>query len=122
MGIRFYGKFFWGYEPSAGELRKKLLQGWVKEKGRSVRTRDPITMQRLVKLLRNLQVICYDMFEFMLFILWMVWLFFGAFRISELLAKGSEPGMKVEHLCLKQRKLSLLLCKSKTDQRGQGSS
>ncbi|KAJ1190416.1 hypothetical protein NDU88_007154 [Pleurodeles waltl] len=69
------GKLLWGYQPLAGELGQRILDGWTKEGGRRERVQQPLTLSLLKDLSGILGVICFDMREALLFHTFMAWLF-----------------------------------------------
>ncbi|KAJ1199912.1 hypothetical protein NDU88_003744 [Pleurodeles waltl] len=50
----------------------------------------------------------------------MIWMFFGDFKLSELLGSGREPGVLHGEIRLEQGQLGIWLWKSKMDQTGKG--
>ena len=41
-GIAFVGKLLWGYAPSAGEVGRRMLEGWARKIGYEGRLRRPL--------------------------------------------------------------------------------
>ncbi|XP_078503203.1 uncharacterized protein LOC144761851 [Lissotriton helveticus] len=119
-GVAFMGKLWWGYAPSAGELGGRLLEGWEREKGARVRQRRPITEAMLEGLLNRMPVVCRDQEEAVRFSTLMSWLYFGAFRVSELVGLKGQAGVRWGDVEFRGREVAVRLRRSKTDQRERG--
>ena len=40
--IAFVGKLIWGYAPTAGEMSRRLMEGWSREVGQKGKKRSPL--------------------------------------------------------------------------------
>ncbi|XP_078502881.1 integrase/recombinase xerD homolog [Lissotriton helveticus] len=119
-GIAFMGKLLWGYSPSAGEVGKRMLEGWSRERGREHMVRRPLSWQTLARVLQVLPSVCLNGFEVCLFSTLMVWMFFGAFRVSELLGSKVTFGVGWENVRFLEAGLHIWLARAKTDQHSKG--
>lgn len=103
---------------------RKTLEGWSREVGVRVDHRQPISPE----ILRGLQAcwgeICSSVFEAVLFHAAALVAFFGAFRISELVAQAksdtSGRALQVQDVELSAVRASIALRRSKTDQQQRG--
>ncbi|XP_069092659.1 integrase/recombinase xerD homolog [Pleurodeles waltl] len=118
--LGFMGKLLWGYLPSAGELGQKILNGWARELGVTGRVRHPISVALLKLLFPVLGDVCHDARKAMLFLTFMSWLFFGAFRVSELLGLPGHSGILWSEVQPGEEGVVVVIRKSKTDQKGVG--
>ncbi|KAJ1150873.1 hypothetical protein NDU88_003660 [Pleurodeles waltl] len=116
-GIAFMGKLLWGYAPSAGEFGQRLLEGWARERGGRARERRPISLDLLRPIMASTAKICKSLEETLLFRTLMSWMFFGAFRVSELLGSKFWEGGRWDDVCISQSGVGVFLNRSKTDQR-----
>lgn len=116
-GVSFYASLFLGFDPTKDVLISRVLKGWGREKrgGRKGVLREAITFELLVRLLRALPGCCYDSSEVAVFRLCMVWMFFGAFRVSELLGTRWAGGRRYEEIRLDGGRLGIWLGHSKTE-------
>ena len=119
-GIAFMGKLFWGYPPSAGEIGRRMLEGWARELGNGGRMRRPLVWGLLKKVVWSLSTVCEDKMETELFTTLMLWMFFGAFRVSELLGSKSTEGLNWKEVELGEEGVTVWLRQAKTDQRAGG--
>lgn len=94
--IAFMGKLWWGYVPFAGELGTSILEGWAREHGAVSRVREPISCALLQDMVRLLPWVCLNGEESMIFATLMSWMYFGAFRVSELFGTRGAPGVQWE--------------------------
>ena len=92
-GIAFMGKLLWGYSPSAGEVGRCMLEGWPREIGNGDKKRRPIVWGLMKRVVSALPSVCRGTDEVELFATLMLWMFFGAFRVSELLGTRSAEGV-----------------------------
>ncbi|XP_069092652.1 integrase/recombinase xerD homolog [Pleurodeles waltl] len=118
--LGFMGKLVWGYPPSAGKLRMRILQGWEKSFGQKGLEHQPISLAMLKRLITMLGDLCYDDHEVILFRTLMSWMFFGAFRVSELLGLSEKSGILWREVRAVREGLALWVRQSKTDQKGLG--
>ena len=110
-------------DPTEGFLLKKLLQGFARAKARKD-NRLPITYDKLKQLVANLDNICTDAYEVLLFKTAFTLAFFGFLRVSELIGQGrpgteSRPGLQLADIRIGSE-LVVHLRASKTDQLGKG--
>ena len=120
-GISFFGKL--NNLPSCSSFLSvhQALKGYK----RGTQNRDnrmAITPLILTKLCSAVGSICFSRYEASLFRALFSLLFFGAFRISELVApnKKSESNFKFEHMIWDISRFSIFVPKSKTDQAAKG--
>lgn len=102
-------------------LVRQAVRGF--RKGRTVRDgRRPVSYGLLLRLGSVLNGLCVSEDEIRLFRLAFALAFFGAFRISELVApsKRQEGGLGFEDVTMLEGRLECILRRSKTDQRGRG--
>lgn len=122
-GIAFYCSLFIGFDPTREVVLGRVLKGWRRDNvtgGRTRVLREAITFQLLVDILGALSSCCYDGFEVGLFRLCMVWMFFGAFRVSELLGTRMRSGRRYGEVRVYDGRLGIWLGQSKTDPLGRG--
>lgn len=119
-GIAFWGKLLWGYQPSAGELGRRILEGWTRESAGGGQVRKPLSWRTLSRLVAALPEVCSSRWETCLFSTLMCWMFFGAFRVSELLGGRKGVGVTWEGVRPQGSGILVWLARSKTDQRGRG--
>lgn len=103
-------------------LVRQAVRGF--RRGSSFRdTRRPVSFDILLRLGAALEGLCFSVFEVLVFRLAFSFAFFGAFRISELVAPSRirEGGLRAEDVQLKEASVECFLRRSKTDQRGRGS-
>lgn len=102
-------------------LVRQALRGF--RKGRLTRdSRRPVSYEVLSDLGEVLGVLCTSSYEARLFRAAFSLAFFGAFRVSELVApsRSRVGGLLVEDVCLKGCVLECVIRRSKTDQLGRG--
>ncbi|XP_075037430.1 uncharacterized protein LOC142098485 [Mixophyes fleayi] len=123
-GISFMAKLHGYPDVTKGFLINKALRGWGRVRPSHADTRLPITSNILEDLIGNVGSVTLDSYEKLLFSLAFSMAYFGAFRISELVARSrghQESGLRVEHVSLGEGILACKIVKSKTDQSGRGS-
>ena len=114
-----------GLKDNSGDFRiKKMLEGWLRERGRRKDGRTPISPGILEGLAKLWGEICRDDYEIALFHAAAVIAFFGAMRISELVAlsKTDVSGRALQWGDVSLQKGRVICCirRSKTDQLGKG--
>lgn len=120
-GISFFFKSR-GFPPcSSFFLVKQSLKGYRKHSYRSD-TRVPVTFSLLRRLMAASAFVCYSTAEALLFKVSFSLLFFGAFRISELLPRSSSSlgGLWFSDVSMGPDFIKIFLRFSKTDQLGRG--
>lgn len=121
-GISFFQKWF--NEPHMSGLFqvKQVLKGF--RKGSFTQdSRRPITFEVLQSLVKACEQVCKSALEVQLFKTAFVLCFFGAFRISELVARNRQvpSALLLEDVSILDNVLVCNIRKSKTDQLGKGS-
>ncbi|KAJ1105921.1 hypothetical protein NDU88_003324 [Pleurodeles waltl] len=114
------GKLLWGYPPSVGEVGQRILDGWAKEDRRQGSRRQPLTLDLLKRVTHVLESICYNEFECLLFRTLKSWMFFRAFRVSELLAARRHREVTWDDIAFGHGHLVVRIRSSKTDKQGFG--
>ena len=122
--LSFYAKAR-GMRDSAGDFRiRKMLEGWSREEGQSQDDRAPISPTILGQICDLWGVLCKDRYEESLFRAAALMAFFGALRISELVALGkrdvSRRAVQLEDVTVQDGQVRIRLRSSKTDQYGNG--
>ncbi|XP_070586874.1 uncharacterized protein [Erythrolamprus reginae] len=124
-GLAFIAKSR-GFSDNTGDFRiRKALEGWLREKGPPQGDRRrPLKLAHLRGLSDLWDKLCHTQYEAALYRTVAVTLFFGAFRISEVLAasKSDHSGRALTARDIRFRRgaVFLRLRFSKTDQRGRG--
>lgn len=119
-GVSFYGQLCWGRDLVGDVLLRRMLKGLNRSRSQSVHLREPITYPLLRQLLEQLPLCCYDLWEVTHFRLCIIWLFFGAFRVTELLGLRDQMGIQCSEVQVQDDTLKIWLRRSKTDQLGKG--
>ncbi|XP_044132709.1 uncharacterized protein LOC122925411 [Bufo gargarizans] len=120
-GVSFFQKLR-GERPLSSFFQiKQALKGYKKGIGK-LDARRPISISLLGQLCKVLSDVCRDQGEILLFRTAFVLAFFGAFRISELVAasRNSVSGLGFSDVMVSNDKVEILVRKSKTDQYGRG--
>ena len=123
-GLSFEAKVN-GFSDTTTDFRvRKMLEGWARSNPPVQDKRKPITPDMLLGLLRQWAKLRTSNYEQCLFHATALVTFFGAFRISEVVAasKADTAGrcLMWDDLQLEDNGMRLRLRKSKTDQAGQG--
>ncbi|XP_070601697.1 uncharacterized protein [Erythrolamprus reginae] len=124
-GLAFVAKSR-GFADTTGDFRiRKTLEGWIREKGPARGdSRRPLKLTHLMGLYELWGRLCRSAYEASLYHAAAVTLFFGAFRVSEVLAASradsSGQAFTTRDIKLGRSSVSLRLRRSKTDQRGRG--
>ena len=114
-----------GYRDTTGDFRvRKMIEGWSKERGRTLDTRAPISPDILERMCTQWRTLCRDEYEISLFHAASLIAFFGALRISELVAQGKADKVRAAlqwgDVKVQGARVELLIRRSKADQRGKG--
>ncbi|XP_078240222.1 integrase/recombinase xerD homolog [Pogona vitticeps] len=122
--LRFYAKAN-GLKDWSGDFRvRKMIEGWSRERGRSGDDRTPISPGILESLVELWGTICKDGYEKVLFRAASLVAFFGAMRISELVALSksddSRSALQRADVRIQNDQIILRIRRSKTDQQGRG--
>lgn len=121
-GVSFFGKLN-NHPPCSSFFSvRQALKGYRKVSYYKD-NRMALTPAILTKLCSAVDLVCFSRYEAILFRAVFSLLFFGAFRISEIVAsnKKSESNIHLAHVCLEVTRLTIFIPKSKTDQFGKGS-
>lgn len=105
-----------------GEFGERILEGWGRKVGLRGPKRRTLTLDIFSKVMKVLPKICASSRELMLFSALVAWMFFGAFKVSELLGGRGCRGIIWEEVSQQQEGLEIWLYMSKTDQRSEGRS
>ncbi|XP_075065752.1 uncharacterized protein LOC142152726 [Mixophyes fleayi] len=122
-GISFMARLQGYTDVTKGFMISKALKGWARTRLLQADARLPITDNILDQLIGTLGWIAVDEYEKTLFSVAFSMAFFGAFRVSELVAKSrghQESGLQAEHVSLCGGVVSCKIIRSKTDQSGRG--
>lgn len=119
--VAFWCKLKGRQDATKSFLVRQALKGYRKQRGRPD-LRRPVSFEMLGGLCQQVQDICASPYEVLLFRAAFSLAFFGAFRISELVAanKRTGGGLLRDDVQISEEGLSCFLRKSKTDQLGQG--
>eukprot|EP00079_Xenopus_tropicalis_P012763 XP_002940162.2 PREDICTED: uncharacterized protein LOC100485032 [Xenopus tropicalis] len=120
-GLSFYFRVGGSQDHTKDTIIRQALKGY--RRGKLVRDqRKPVTFNLLQQLSKELERTCFSAFEVILFRLAYSLAFFGAFRVSELVApsKAVVGGLAYGDLIVASRQLHIVLRRSKTDQEGRG--
>nr|XP_020646057.1 uncharacterized protein LOC110077393 [Pogona vitticeps] len=123
--VGFYAKAN-GFRDFSGDFRiRKMLEGWSREKGRIKDDRTPISPAILERLGELWGLVCRDDYEKALLQAAALIAFFGAMRISELVALGkgdvSRKALQFEDVIVQEDQVIIRIRRSKADQLGRGS-
>ncbi|XP_075063935.1 uncharacterized protein LOC142151813 [Mixophyes fleayi] len=122
-GISFMARLRGYTDVTKGFIISKALKRWARARPSQADARLPITDIILDQLIGTLGGIAVDEYEKTLFSAAFSMAFFGAFRVSELVAKSrghQESGLQAEHVSLGGGIVSCKIIRSKTDQSGRG--
>ncbi|KAJ7332422.1 hypothetical protein JRQ81_014602 [Phrynocephalus forsythii] len=122
--LAFHAKAL-GCEDTTRDFRvRKMLEGWARAGGREADARFPLTPEILARMGKQWAQICRDNYETSLLRAASLVAFFGAFRISELVAAGKRDASRLALQWVdfhqRQGKVVFLVRRSKTDQRARG--
>uniref|UniRef100_A0ABM5GIP4 Uncharacterized protein isoform X2 n=1 Tax=Pogona vitticeps TaxID=103695 RepID=A0ABM5GIP4_9SAUR len=114
-----------GIRDTSNDFRiKKMIEGWSRERGKRTDDRTPISPALLSRLCDGWGRICTDRYEESLFRAAALLAFFGAMRISELVALGkkdvSRKALQLDDVTVWDDQVKVRLRSSKTDQYGFG--
>lgn len=114
-----------GLADVTGDFRlRKMLEGWAREVTPRVDVRQLITPEVLTGLYRVWRRVCRTEYEMALFHAAALVAFFGALRVSELVAgsRSDRPGtaLQLGDVSMWEERISLVIRRSKTDQKGKG--
>ena len=123
-GLSFAAKVN-GWPDSTSDVRiRRMLEGWARSTQVKGDDRKPITPDLLVGLNQQWMALCFSEFEQLLFHATALVTFFGAFRISEVLAQSkndkSHAALLFSDVHLHEEQVNFYLRRSKTDQKGRG--
>ncbi|XP_069490908.1 uncharacterized protein [Ambystoma mexicanum] len=124
--VAFHSKLKGEGDPTREFSIRAAVKGWGKLEGCRKDVRKPINFEVLGKLLKELEGVCLDGFELGLFRAAFALAFFGALRVSELVARGkaddSGRALAPGDVTFTEEGLMVKVRKSKTDQAGKGAS
>ena len=121
--IAFYAGLAGAQDPTKHFAVRKALRGWQRMRPHKEDARRPICEVRLAGILGVLPGICSSAFEVGLFQVAYSLAFFGALRVSELVAarpSGVSGGLEMRDVVVGAEALRIRLRRSKTDQGGRG--
>ncbi|OCU02335.1 hypothetical protein XELAEV_18008098mg [Xenopus laevis] len=120
-GFAFLFQLFYWKDVTKEFVVRKVLKGW-KNSFRSKDTRRPVSFSILSQLVTTVHNICSTVHESTLFSLAFSVAFFGAMRIGELVspARNKLGGLLYSDMHAHESSLTIVLRRSKTDQRGKG--
>ena len=121
--IAYFAGLRGGADPTKNFQVRMAVKGWQRLRPPAQDSRRPVDPARLGGILRVLGGICFSELEIRLFSLAYALAFFGAFRVSELVAdtaNGRPGGLRVTDITLAEDALLIVLRRSKTDQTGRG--
>ena len=118
--IRFHHKIL-GLPDCSSEITiSKILEGYRRSRS-SVDSRFPITLDILIIICGQLEMICYSEHEILLFRAAYTLAFFGLFRVSELVGSSTDhvqSPLSLDDIQMNKDKFIVRLCKSKTNKCG----
>ena len=120
--LAFYAKSN-GYKDTTSDYRiRKMLEGWSRERGRVHDSRTPFSPPLLEQLCDQWESLCRDLYEAALFKAAALIAFFGALRVSELVAMGkadaSRQALQQGDVIIHDNCLKITIRLSKADQKG----
>ncbi|XP_054841840.1 integrase/recombinase xerD homolog [Eublepharis macularius] len=122
--ISFFSKAAGFPDPCTCFLARRAVEGWARTAPPRRDRRRPITLAILGQVLQAVPSLCRSPYEAQLFRTAYILAFYGAFRVSELVAgsKGDLSGRAVafKDVSWSPRRVSIRLRRSKTVQRGKG--
>ncbi|XP_069089322.1 integrase/recombinase xerD homolog [Pleurodeles waltl] len=122
--VAHYSKLTTGRDPANSHYIKSAIKRWRRLEGPARDQWRPIEFSPLRQLLGALRHICHENFEYTLFKAAFSLAFFGAFRVSELVAPAksgpTDTCIHRQDVQIGKRNMQILLQKSKTDQLGKG--
>ncbi|XP_054825892.1 integrase/recombinase xerD homolog [Eublepharis macularius] len=123
--VSFFSKAQGFPDPCCGFIVRRALEGWARLTPLPPDRRRPITLDILERVLRALPGLCWSPGEARLFRAAFVVAFYSAFRVSEVAAGSrsdtSGRALASSDLTCSPRRVTITLRRSKTDQRGRGS-
>ncbi|XP_054854861.1 integrase/recombinase xerD homolog [Eublepharis macularius] len=123
--ISFFSKAQGFPDPCSGFIVRRALTGWARLAPLPPDRRRPITLDILERVLHALPGLCWSPGEARLFRAAFMVAFYGAFRVSEIVAGSrsdtSGRALAASDLTCSPRLVTITLRRSKTDQRGRGS-
>nr|XP_056703111.1 integrase/recombinase xerD homolog [Euleptes europaea] len=124
--ISFFSKAHGFNDPCASFRARKAVKGWQREAPSIRDVRRPVTLDMLQRIVRLLPSLCNSRYEATLFEAAFSLAFFGAFRLSELVAQSrhdlTSRALLLGDICLHNSTLTIVVRRSKTDQVGKGMS
>ncbi|KAJ7324885.1 hypothetical protein JRQ81_017905 [Phrynocephalus forsythii] len=122
--LAFYAKLK-GHNDTTGDFRVRgMIAGWSRERGTIADDRFPLTPQLLVRMGAHWPRVCRDASEVSLFRAASLLAFFGALRVSEMVAASwgdkSFRALTVTDVTITTTCLTVRVRRSKTDQQGRG--
>ena len=122
--LAFYSRVQ-GYRDHSKDYRiRKMLEGWTRKRGKVQDSRSPISPVLLQQLSEQWVSLCRSEYERALFRVASLLAFFGALRVSELVAAGKEDksrvALQLRDVFLGEDSLEVFIRRSKTDQVGKG--
>ncbi|XP_053556943.1 uncharacterized protein LOC128648368 isoform X1 [Bombina bombina] len=121
--LSFFFKLLGAGDPTGCFFIRQTLKGWGRMQPNKGDVREPITRDRLERLVAVLPIICKSEFEVLLFKAAFVLAFAGALRITELVSpskKHMDRGVQFDHVRISPPAVLLFIPKSKTDQAAKG--
>ncbi|XP_075065178.1 uncharacterized protein LOC142152430 [Mixophyes fleayi] len=122
-GISFMAKLHGWTDFTKGFLISKALKGWSKLQPGKEDVRRPVDKSILRKIMSALAYIADNAYEVLLFSSAFSLAFFGAFRVSELVAQSKHDlgnALSARHMFLDVNMLSCQILRSKRDQSARG--
>ncbi|XP_054855857.1 integrase/recombinase xerD homolog [Eublepharis macularius] len=122
--VSFFCKALGFPDPCCGFIPRRAIEGWARLAPPLPDRRRPISLSILRRILRVLPDLCWSSFEVQLFRTAFSLAFFGALRVSELVA-GSRAdtngrALSFTDVAWSPRQVLITIRHSKTDQRGKG--
>ncbi|XP_054844607.1 integrase/recombinase xerD homolog [Eublepharis macularius] len=122
--VSFFCKTLGFPDPCCGFIPRRAIEGWARLAPPLPDKRRPISLPILRRILRVLPDLCWSAFEAQLFRAAFSLAFFGALRVSELVA-GSQAdtsgrALSFTDVSWSPRQVVITTRRSKTDQRGKG--
>ncbi|XP_075037457.1 uncharacterized protein LOC142098515 [Mixophyes fleayi] len=122
-GISFFARMKGERDLTKSFLISKALRGWARERPVHSDQRRPISDSLLGNMVAAISTIARDSYEVALFRAAFVMLYFGALRVSELVASSRTfplSGMLGQHVIISSSSVCCKVRKSKSDQLGRG--
>ncbi|XP_069505538.1 uncharacterized protein [Ambystoma mexicanum] len=115
--VAYFVKLAGGEDPTREALTRYAIKGWARIEGTQPDTRRQLNFAKLVRIVDLLDDICSSAYEKALFRAAYTLAYFGAFRVSEIVASNTatEDGLAKDDVAIEKTSMTMFLRRSKSE-------